>query len=130
MRWNQTTNSCINIAYKTNNTIAKHLIIRKNNSSNSDRYDKSGIYRLKCSSCPRRYIGQTGRSFKVRYKEHINGIKYNRQKTGYSQHVLNIGHDRTHNITSLDIIDVHHKGPYLNTQKHITFIKIDKKGYY
>jgi hypothetical protein len=64
----------INIAYKTNNTIGKHLMNRKNNGSNSDRYGKRGIYRLKCSSCPGSYIRQIGHSFKVQSTKSISMI--------------------------------------------------------
>jgi hypothetical protein len=38
------------------------------------------------------YIGQTGRSFKIRYKEHVQDIKNNKSRTGFSHHILNTGH--------------------------------------
>jgi hypothetical protein len=78
-------------------------------------YEKSGIYKLKCGSCPSSYTGQTGRNFKIKYKEHVNDIRCNRDKTGYSRHILNTGHERAGDITSSEILDVHPKGPYLNT---------------
>jgi hypothetical protein len=45
-----------------------------------------------CLKCPKKYIGQTGRTFKTRHREHIHVIRSNRPDTGYSQHVLNTGH--------------------------------------
>jgi hypothetical protein len=39
-----------------------------------------------------RYIGQTGRTFKVRYKEHIQAIRNNNGNFGYSNHILNTGY--------------------------------------
>jgi hypothetical protein len=39
-----------------------------------------------------RYIGHTGRTFKVRYKEHIQAIRNNNGNSGYSNHILNTGH--------------------------------------
>jgi hypothetical protein len=68
-------------------------------SISKDKYDRSGVYKLKSESCPKVYIGQTGRSFNVRFKEHISDIVHNRDKTGYSQHIFNSGHERAHNIT-------------------------------
>jgi hypothetical protein len=35
------------------------------------------------------YIGQTGRSLNIRYKEHIRSIRYNREDSGYATHILN-----------------------------------------
>jgi hypothetical protein len=61
-------NNNIRIAYRTNNTIRNYL---QNKDHNSDKYSQGGIYELKCSSCQLKYIGQTGRNFRVRYKEHI-----------------------------------------------------------
>jgi hypothetical protein len=29
----------------------------------TDKYEKSGIYQMKCPDCPLKYIGQTGRTF-------------------------------------------------------------------
>jgi hypothetical protein len=39
--------------------------------------------------CQKVYIGQTGRSLKIRYKEHIRSIRYNREDSGYATHILN-----------------------------------------
>jgi hypothetical protein len=58
----------------------------------TDKYNKSGIYQMKCMECPRRYVGQTGRNFSIRYKEHTHDIRSNNSNTGYSNHVLNTGH--------------------------------------
>jgi hypothetical protein len=70
----------------------------------NDKYDRSGVYKLKCESCYKVYIGQTGRSFNVIFKKHISDIVHNRDKTGYSQHILNSGHERAHNITQMEIL--------------------------
>lgn len=34
-------------------------------------YDSSGVHQLACQDCPKRYVGQIGRTFKARYKEHV-----------------------------------------------------------
>lgn len=54
---------------------------------------KSGIYQITCS-CEKTYTGQTRRSIKKRFQEHISHIKYNRPlKSNIANHVLNTQHD-------------------------------------
>jgi hypothetical protein len=82
-----------------------------------NKFDQSEIYKLKCSSCPKTYIGQTGRSFKTRYKEHIQDIRNNRTKTGFSQHILNTGHQYNNMENCMNIIKIQEKGKLRNTGK-------------
>jgi hypothetical protein len=56
-----------------------------------DKYENSGVYKLTYKACPHYYIGQTGGTFNIRYKEHMRNIN-NNKKTGYMQHILNTGH--------------------------------------
>jgi hypothetical protein len=69
------------------------------------------------------YVGQTGRSFRIRYKEHLNDINYNRDKTGYSKHTLNTQHGFSKDITALEVLEVHPKLPFSTLQRDFTFIK-------
>jgi hypothetical protein len=55
-------------------------------------YNQSGIYQLQCNECPLKYIGQTGHTFRERYKEHINAIRFNKQHSKFATHILNTGH--------------------------------------
>jgi hypothetical protein len=82
-------NTNIKIAYKTINTIKNHLKPKK---LVIDIYNQSGIYQLKCNDCSLKYIGQMGRTFKVRYSEHIHSIKTNKQNSKYAEHILDTGH--------------------------------------
>jgi Zn-dependent peptidase ImmA (M78 family) len=47
---------------------------------------------MKCLACPLKYIGQTGRTVSIRYKEHIQAIRNNNSNLGYSNYILNTGH--------------------------------------
>jgi hypothetical protein len=38
-------------------------------------------------------IGQTGWTFKIRFKEHIRDIKNNRQNSKFGQYIIDIGHE-------------------------------------
>jgi hypothetical protein len=77
------------VAFRTKNNLQNVLKPKLQ----TDKYTKeSGIYRMKCLDCPMEYIGQTGRKFNTRYKEHIHDIRHNSSSTGYSEHILNTGH--------------------------------------
>jgi cobalamin biosynthesis Co2+ chelatase CbiK len=57
----------VRTAFKTTNTLEN--ILKPTNEKN--KYDSSGIYKLKCLASQSLYIGQTDRHFKARYTEHI-----------------------------------------------------------
>jgi len=58
--------SNIKIAFRTTNTIQKQLSKNSHNQQNPN-----GIYSLKCNTCNKKYVGQSGRGIDTRYKEHI-----------------------------------------------------------
>jgi hypothetical protein len=59
-----------------------------------------------------RYIGQTGRTFKDRYKEHIQAIRNNKQTSKCAQHILDTGHAYGTIEETMDIIQTTKKGMY------------------
>jgi hypothetical protein len=75
----------LNIAWRTINTLEQHLTITKHK---NDIYDRCGVYKMKCMECGGAYVGQTGKKFRVRYKEHIRDIGSNKGNTGYANHIL------------------------------------------
>jgi hypothetical protein len=86
---------------KTSNTLEKYVTKARRKSTDTDIYNKCGIYKLYSGSCVGVYVGQTGRSFIIRYKEHLN-IKCNRDKTGYSQRSIMLANKaigRVHDFT-------------------------------
>lgn len=56
------------IAYKTNHKLGKKLNQQTNTPPNT------GIYKNTCDDCTKFYIGQTWRSFDIRFNEHIKEI--------------------------------------------------------
>jgi hypothetical protein len=98
----------VKTAFKTNNTLAKHLIYTRQETMKTTKlniYEKCGIYKLKCDTCGGVYIGQTGRSFNIRHKEHVSDIKHNRDKSGFLRHILNEVHDYSNNISSVEVLE-------------------------
>jgi hypothetical protein len=79
------------------------------------KYDKSGIHQLKCPTCNMKYIGQTGRSFKTRFQEHLRDFKYNNQKSKFAQHLLDKEHSMDKMENSMDIIHITSKGKMMDT---------------
>jgi hypothetical protein len=118
-------NTNLRIAYKVNNTIEKNLYTR-NKPDISNKYKHSGVYQLKCLDCGKNYIGQTGRNFKQRYREHINDIRQNKEKSGFSQHILNTGHRYSTIDDTMKILYRNKKGRLLNTVEQF-YIYINTK---
>ena len=63
-----------NIAYTTNNTFKRHLTNKTMNNTKHEKHTSTGVYKLKCKDRPKYYIDQTGRSFRIRYTEHIKAL--------------------------------------------------------
>ena len=53
----------------------------------------SGIYKLKCNTSNRAYIGQSGRSIAIRHKEHGRYIRTNNPTSAYALNILNNRHE-------------------------------------
>jgi hypothetical protein len=79
-------------------------------------------------SCPLKYIGQTGRSFNTRYKEHIRDIRRNNSNAGYSNYILNTGHSYGNIIDAIKIIKIEINGKHLNTLEGYHIHRISKEG--
>ena len=73
----------------------------------------SGIYKLKCNTCNRAYIGQSGRSTAVRHKEHVRYIRTNNPTSAYALQILNNKHDFGTTEETLKLLKPCHKGPQM-----------------
>ena len=58
----------VKVAFKSQNSLSNLLY---NHKDKINKFDKSGVYKLKCSECDNFYIGQSGRSVKTRFSEHF-----------------------------------------------------------
>jgi hypothetical protein len=79
-----------------------------------DIYGRNGVYLMKCINYPLKYVGQTGRTFYTRYKEHIQAIRNNNINSGYSNHILRTGHAYGSLTDTMEIVEVEEKGKHLN----------------
>ena len=69
-----------NIAYTTNKTT---------HNTKHEKHTSTLVYKLKCNDCSKYYIGQTGRSFKTRYTEHIKAFTQPLLKSHFAEHIFN-----------------------------------------
>jgi hypothetical protein len=65
------------VAYTTKNT-TKNLLSQP--SKQPTQYENSGVYQLTCLDCRQLYIGQSGQSFKTRFKENEKDYHQNCKK--------------------------------------------------
>jgi hypothetical protein len=106
-------------------------MFRPMSANTDDEHMKSCIYRLTCSTCKRMYVGQTGRTLKHRYLEHIRYIKNNDPQSAYAAHILNNMHEYG-DINSMSLIKQVNKGLSVNTyeQFYIQLYAYNKKTGY
>jgi hypothetical protein len=83
----------IKIAFRTRNSILSHLT--NHTHTHGNQYSSSGVYKLTCPDCNKVYIGQTDRSFSIRFNEH-------KQAFGTID-------------TTMQILQHQNMGPHLNT---------------
>jgi O-phosphoseryl-tRNA(Cys) synthetase len=87
----------------------------------SERCGQNRINQTKYLDCPLNYIGQTGGTFSIRYKEHVHAIRNKSSNSGYANYTVSTGH--THGAI-LDTMDIVRTG---NTR--ISFIESVNKAY-
>jgi hypothetical protein len=82
-----------NVGISFKNTSTLQQLTKPKIVNNAQEKDKSRIYKLTCNTCKMSYIGQTSRSLKQRYQEHIRYIKHNELQSAYPLHILNNKHE-------------------------------------
>ncbi|KAJ4444160.1 hypothetical protein ANN_05949 [Periplaneta americana] len=90
---------------RTNNTLQKH----NTQTTQTNKYNHTGVYNLKCNTCNNFYIGQTGRSFQTRYKEHITAIIKLQNISTYAEHITNANHTHRDINTDMEILHIQPK---------------------
>ena len=99
--------------FSTRNNLSKLLTHRS--SSNTPLEKRTGVYSIKYSTCEEFDIGQTGRSFGKRFKEHLTGKNLAKITSNFARHLV----DRNHNYVdfSTNCIPLHTcgKGQVMNT---------------
>jgi len=63
----------------------------------------------------KKYVGQTGRPFHVRFREHYRDYKYVNNKSKFVQHVIEEGHAFGPMNDIMDVVHIASKGRMLDT---------------
>ena len=113
----------IGIAFRTTNTISKQLSLERYTNQ-----DHSGIYKIKCNTCDKAYVGQTGRAISVRYREHIRYIRTNNPQSAYATHILQNRHEFGPQNETLQSIKTCAKGKRMNCCQSMSIKNFHRKG--
>jgi hypothetical protein len=73
--------------------------------------------------CTLKYIRQTGQTYKTRYHEHIETVRNNNGNSGYSKHILNMGHTCGSVTNTLKVLKMQRKGKHPNTLERDLYIR-------
>ena len=91
-------NTNVKVTFGTDNTIKKLLTTRHEHTRS--KYENSRICQLTCPTYSRKYTGQTGRPFRVRFQENFRDFKYGNGKSRFAAHLL----ENKHSISPMDNI--------------------------
>ena len=98
----------LKIAFCATNTIQQQLTTKQTHD------DPSGIYRMRCKTCNKVYVGQSGRTIGIRFKEHIRYIRSNNSTSAYATHVLESRHEYGTRENMLHLLKACRKGRHLD----------------
>jgi len=95
-----------------------------------DKYSRSGAYKLTCPDCNKAYVGQTGRSFTQRFKEHKNAFRSNINTSNYAKHALEHSHPFGPIHETMQILQCQGKGAHLNTiERYFIYKEFSKNNH-
>jgi hypothetical protein len=102
----------LKIAFHTTNTIG-NLLSHKNPTPN--KFSLSGVYKLTCPDCNKAYVGETGRRFTTRFKEHEKAFWNNSHTSSFAKHLNEEAHFLGPTKSIMQVLHYHKKGTHLNT---------------
>lgn len=113
------------ITFRTDQNV-RHLCNGKDSLENSK---KSGVYKLLCNDCNGVYVGQTGRNFEIRYKEHVAAHRNGHpDKSHFAKHLIDTGHSLGNNNT-YNILHVCNKSFRLCVLEQLEIMKHNNNNY-
>lgn len=121
----------INISFKTTSNLNSYLVNTKDILSPQD---KSGVYKLNCNNCNSFYIGQSGRKFIERIKEHMRHIRQGRvtfsvdTPSSFANHIISENHNFILD-TNFEILHVCKKGRLLDSLEVLEICKATNNSF-
>jgi hypothetical protein len=80
-----------------------------------DKHSQLGVYKLTCPDCGKAYVGQTGRNFATRFKEHKNAFRTASHSSNFAIHLIEHTHSFGPIHSTMRILHLQNKGAHLNT---------------
>jgi hypothetical protein len=75
-----------------------------------------------------KYIGQTGKSFRVRFREHLRDYKYRTGNSKFAQHLQDYNHSFGPIDTVMDVLHVIKKGAMMETLERYHIYRVTNLG--
>jgi hypothetical protein len=110
---------CVNYSYMFRSSSDHHLAVKHPYAN------PSGIYELRCNKS---YVGQSGRSIKIRYKEHIRYIRTNNPTSAYAAHILENRHEYGKEEQTLTLLRQCRKGLRMDAWEHFFIQTMHQQG--
>jgi hypothetical protein len=110
------------LAFKTTNKLENKLNTK---TVTEDINRKTGVYKLSCNDCDKYYVGQTGRYFEKRFKEHLpksNSV----QSSNFASHLIDSGHSYTNFSSNLSALHICSKGQKMTVLESYEIYKATK----
>lgn len=115
------------LACKTSNKLERQLN-KPHSIDTNTRLNDTGVYKLSCSDCPKVYVGQSGRSFQKRFKEHLPKPKLQTQRSKFAEHLVNENHNVISYNDNLSILHKCNKGHVMNVLENFEIYKAFKNS--
>ena len=110
------------MGFRTSNNVGK--ILRQNPPKAVE--DRTGVYKVVCSDCCCFYIGQTGRAFKKRFREHLPKKDPSRITSNYARHLVDNNHNYTDFASNFQPLHICKKGRYMSAVEEFEIYKAFK----
>ena len=117
----------IHLTFKTSNSLKDSIFNAKDKIPISE---KSGVYKLNCNTCKAAYVGETGRSFQKRIKEHIDSkwtLTNNPKKSNFATHIRETGHEFVES-DNIQYLHTENKGHRLDLLEHFEITRFIKQN--
>jgi hypothetical protein len=116
----------VKLSFRTSNKLSS--LLKDKEKPSVDKTELTGVYKINCDTCPSFYIGQTARSFKARFKEHLPKKSAQKQNSAFAEHLTTNNHSYTSIENNLEVLQIHkNRGRYLNVIEEFEIYKAGKK---
>jgi hypothetical protein len=102
--------------------------ITKHKRKQQRKYNLSEVYQLQCADSPRKYVGQTGVTFRTRFKEHARDTGNNKQNSKFAEQILDMGHEYEVLEKNMKIFHIEEKRQMLDSYERFHIYEISKQN--